>query len=131
MFVHMQEKTWGVAYKVEPKDEEEVLSYLNFREKNGYVQLNVLFHPLNDETKPFPVMLYVGTESNEHFLGDDTLENIALQISRSTGPSGANTEYLFRLAEAMRTLCPEVADDHLFRLETAVRSIGAAPSPQS
>jgi cation transport regulator ChaC len=35
------------------------------------------------------------------------------------GPSGANAEYLFRLADTLRTLGAE--DAHVFALEAAVR----------
>ena len=103
------------------------MSYLNFREKNGYDKYKVPFYPLGEETSSMDVLVFVATPDNEHFLGAEPLCSMAQQIATSVGPSGANTEYLFRLADAMRELCPTVQDDHLFELERAVRSILAAP----
>lgn len=40
---------------------------------------------------------------------------------RAEGPSGRNTEYLFRLAEALREM--GVDDGHVFGLEARVKSI--------
>lgn len=59
------------------------------------------------------------TES-EHWLGEDSLENIAKQIVECEGPSGHNAEYLLRLAKFMHEEIPEGYDEHLFQLEKYV-----------
>lgn len=40
-----------------------------------------------------------------------------------SGPSGANSEYLLNLAEALREIAPESHDEHLFELEHKVKEL--------
>lgn len=68
----------------------------------------------------FPALLYIATSENEHWIGDEPLEKLALMISESEGPSGHNVEYLVRLAMFMRDELPGAQDDHLFELEKLV-----------
>ncbi|KAG8232665.1 hypothetical protein J437_LFUL011897 [Ladona fulva] len=74
-----------------------------------------------ERTKPFPVLMYVATEENCHWLGKAPLRAIAEQIAECHGPSGSNADYLLNLARFMRTEFPTVKDDHLFELERLVR----------
>lgn len=68
----------------------------------------------------FPALLYIATPENEHWIGEESLETLALMISESEGPSGHNVEYLVRLAMFMRDELPGAQDDHLFELERLV-----------
>ncbi|KAJ9574544.1 hypothetical protein L9F63_008283 [Diploptera punctata] len=116
------EKFWGVAYEIAKEDEAFVIKHLDYREKNGYDKVTVKFFPScsplpND---PFDLVLYVGREDNEYFAGAADIESIAQQIVSSVGPSGTNTEYLYKLASAMRLLAPGIHDEHLFALEAAL-----------
>jgi cation transport regulator ChaC len=43
------------------------------------------------------------------------MEDMALHISESRGPSGSNTEYVLQLAEALRELGDH--DPHVYALE--------------
>ena len=60
-------------------------------------------------------LIYVADEHNHAYLGPAQLAEVAAHISRSTGPSGSNTEYLLQLAEALRELGDH--DPHVHALE--------------
>lgn len=112
-------KLWGMAYEVDPDDWETVQEELDYREKGGYSRHKVAVH--NDAGDPFAeALLYVGTADNPNFAGDAPLEDIAGIIRAAHGPSGPNTEYLFRLADALRKMGAH--DEHVFALERLVRS---------
>eukprot|EP00112_Aurelia_sp_Birch-Aquarium-sp1_P025049 Seg815.7 transcript_id=Seg815.7/GoldUCD/mRNA.D3Y31 product="Oxysterol-binding protein-related protein 8" protein_id=Seg815.7/GoldUCD/D3Y31 len=111
-------RTWGVAYQVLPASVPEVMAYLNHREKGGYTLHDVQFNPKDTKIIKFPVYVYIATESNEAFLGDAPLADIAKQIATSHGPSGPNSEYLLNLAKTVREM--KVEDEHLFELEKRV-----------
>ena len=50
--------------------------------------------------------MYVALESNPNYLGEAPLATIARQVMSSHGPSGPNREYVSRLADALRAICP-------------------------
>eukprot|EP01116_Phalansterium_solitarium_P001601 TRINITY_DN11415_c0_g1_i1.p1 TRINITY_DN11415_c0_g1~~TRINITY_DN11415_c0_g1_i1.p1 ORF type:complete len:236 (+),score=41.12 TRINITY_DN11415_c0_g1_i1:126-833(+) len=130
-------RCWGVVYEIAAAHYELVVQQLDHREKGGYVRATVpVFRGSGDDGGPLPLcdaLVYLATSDNEEWLGPAPIKQIACQIALSTGPSGPNREYLFRLAEALRELAFDVSHDaHCFELETAVRSLVAVqPRPQS
>ena len=61
--------------------------------------------------------------ANPNYLGPASEEAIAAQVAAAAGPSGPNRDYVFRLADAMRTM--GVDDPDLFSLEARVRALVA------
>lgn len=99
----------GMAYLITPQ----VFEHLDIREKNGYLRVVTSMH--FDDGGEAEGLVYIATEDNAAWLGPAPLEDMARHISRSTGPSGPNREYLINLASALRELGHE--DEHVFSLE--------------
>ena len=111
---------YGRAFEVQ---DNAALPYLENREctLGGYMTTITAFYG-REGNGNFPVVIYIATNRNEHWLGEAPLQHIAKQISECSGPSGHNVEYLLRLAEFMHRYLPEAHDEHLFTLELLVRS---------
>lgn len=111
-----EEKVWGLCYGVHKDDLENVLAYLDMREKGGYERTDV---PVYTDTAAgseptVHAMLYCATPNNEVYAGPAPLAVVAAQIARSAGPSGPNFEYLAALSLALETM--EVRDPHVHAL---------------
>lgn len=120
-----EDEVWGCAYEIASENIESVTQHLDYRETN-YERKDVLFHPVNHskiEEKPFHLFIYIGHKYNPNFAGYEDIETIAGHIAECAGNSGHNTEYLYNLAAAMRTIAPKVYDQHLYELEVAVKQI--------
>lgn len=113
--------TWGVAFEVTGSQVEESLKYLNVRETvcGGYATKMVDFFPKGEGQSPVQALVYIATCDNPLYLGPASAEEIGTQIALCRGKTGFNLEYLLRLAEFMRTRCPNVEDHHLFSIEAA------------
>ena len=110
----------GMAYRVSPK----VFEHLDVREKNGYLRFATTM--TFDDGSHGEGLVYIATEDNEAFLGHAPDADIARQIAGASGPSGANSEYLLRLADSLRKLgadCP-----HTFAIEDHLHSGTEHPS---
>lgn len=127
-----------MAYKIPMDKKVEVIQHLDFREKNGYERHTVEFYPyqgvienvelqspVTQQIPCFPISIYVATKDNESFAGPTDMQQLATQIYGAVGPSGPNTEYVYRLADAMRTLFPGEIDEHLFELEAALKNMNS------
>ena len=104
-------RCYGRAFLIEP----DIFEHLDFREKNGYERHTV--DTFFDDAQTSSVV-YIAATSNFAFLGDAPLDEIAAHISRSSGPSGTNTDYLLELARTLRHL--DISDPHVFELEALV-----------
>ncbi|KAJ7735550.1 ChaC-like protein [Mycena maculata] len=120
---------WGIAYTIDPDFEADVRAYLDYREKDGYTMEIMPIYGVVDgaETVIIPnAYCYVGRKDNPSFIGSEPLPSLAQRIWVSRGPSGPNKEYLYKLADAVRTLSPDSYDKHLFALEELVRALDFA-----
>lgn len=99
---------WGMAYRIAPEDAPAVLAVLDEREQGGYERLEVELHFPGDLAAGIRGLMYVATEANPSYLGPAPLDAIARQVISSHGPSGSNPEYVVRLADALRRICPSL-----------------------
>merc|ERR1712200_41358 len=81
-----------------------VRDQLDHREKGGYAQFKTKFFPgvestMDQEKEGIEVTLYLGSDMHAHYAGPAPVAEIAKTILTSHGPSGANEEYLYNLAE--------------------------------
>jgi hypothetical protein len=113
-----QDVTWGKSFQM--NDETASREYLDNRESTlgGYTTIITTFYPRDTNVAPFPVLVYMATAENPHYLGPAPLPQIAHEIATSRGNSGHNVEYLAKLALFMRLNVPDVQDSHLYELET-------------
>ncbi|CAD6576800.1 MAG: hypothetical protein ASARMPREDX12_008012 [Alectoria sarmentosa] len=133
------ERVYGAAYRIPPSHVKEVQEYLDIREINGYSIQYTTFSPSpstltssssssssasTSHAQPIgKCLVYIGLPSNPQFLGLRSPHDVAEVISRSTGPSGANAEYLFMLEDALRDLGDASGDEHVADLAGRVRSL--------
>lgn len=119
---------WGTVYEVPRSDPQGVLASLDHRERGGYCRIELPIF-LQDDRPDAPAaaaqrvegLVYVAGPDNENYLGPASVEAIARQVAEASGPSGANSEYVFELAQSLRRL--GAADDHTFSLEAALRRL--------
>lgn len=109
--LHKELKLSGCVYYVPPKAAKEAREYLDFREKDGYVVEEIAFNVVGTENDPvlknFPknengepmvkCVVYVGSPTNESFVGPEDINDTAHIIHKAVGPSGPNIEYLLLL----------------------------------
>jgi glutathione-specific gamma-glutamylcyclotransferase len=101
----------GMAYLID----HEVFEHLDHREKNGYQRYPVAM-TIDGDTNTTTGVIYVAREDNHAYLGPAEIEDVASHIAGSSGPSGSNTEYVLKLAHALREL--DEHDPHVYALET-------------
>ncbi len=111
-------RCWGVAYALAPATAPSVLAHLDHRERGGYARHEVALR-FSDGTPETTGLVYVATPENPNYLGEAPLEAIAAQVRGAHGPSGANRDYVLRLADALRTLGAD--DPHVFALAALIR----------
>ncbi|KAL3101306.1 hypothetical protein niasHT_028062 [Heterodera trifolii] len=117
LFPDVSGSCWGIAYKINKKNIESTLKYLDHREKAGYQLKCVQFYPDN-ESDPFELCVYISEAGDNIYHSVPTsIDEIVKQIIRSRGPSGSNLEYALRLADCQRRMAPKVWDEHLFEIE--------------
>jgi cation transport protein ChaC len=108
----------GMAYLVTPEE----FAHLDYREKNGYLRLGVTM--TFEDGAHAEGLVYIAAEDNAAYLGPASERDIARQIAGARGPSGPNSEYLLRLADALRVLGKP--DAHVFDIERHLGEFMAA-----
>ncbi|CAI5757540.1 unnamed protein product [Candida verbasci] len=103
-------KVYGVAYYIEPENEQFVKEYLDVREQNGYTIHNVEFH-VDNSSELIQSTIYIGTTENAAFIGPESLEATSKIIKTNEGPSGPNIDYLLNLYNSIKEL--NVKDDYI------------------
>jgi len=110
----------GTAYLVPQQNVDDTVRYLLWREKAGYVTHKVMFYPI-DRSGPFELEVFISPPNdNPHFIGPESLKDIAETVILAHGPSGSNVEYVMRLAHSVRAIDPNASDAHLFDLANEV-----------
>ena len=121
-----QSRCWGMAYRLDETSRERVMEQLDVRERGGYQRHDIESH-LKD--RRVPGLMYLATPSNGNYLGPAPLQTIAEQICKAEGPSGANREYLFKLAQALAEMGSK--DAHVTALlEMVLERSGQAIPPR-
>jgi glutathione-specific gamma-glutamylcyclotransferase len=113
---------YGAAYEISNEDEASVRHVLDVREKDGYTIIETTFYPNGPANPQRACYTYMAQPDNPFWGGDAPVDRIAEQIARARGPSGPNREYLFQLADAIRTITTD-NDEHLFQLDQLVKEI--------
>ena len=106
------EECYGVAYAIDSHNRDEIFDYLNMREQGGYDLLETHIQLLNG--KSVYGYVYTANQDNPFYLGPASIEEMAVQIVNSSGPSGTNLEYFTKLYEALTLFAP--SEKHLTEL---------------
>ena len=120
----------GVAYRIRKEDVEKCMENLEFREKQYDLRVQLeIYEDGDDDAKQTKKLIsskavcWIATEDekNVNWVGEQSIDEIATVIANAKGPSGPNYEYLFNLADAMRSF--NIEDKHLYELEAKVRKL--------
>ncbi len=108
----------GLAFEVAPDAVEHVLTRLDYRERGGYVRLDLVLTDSRGVARPHGAITYVATPDNPNWLGDAALDAIAAQVETAAGPSGKNVDYVLALDARLREL--GIEDAHVAALAALV-----------
>lgn len=109
----------GRAYRVSKQQQDEALANLDHREKGGYERLviDIFFNEDNFTSG----ITYYATAGNPNYLGEAPYSELARQIASAHGPSGSNTEYIYKLSESLQQM--NTSDAHVDLVLQEVRLI--------
>mmetsp|Transcript_41244 Transcript_41244/g.89944 ORF Transcript_41244/g.89944 Transcript_41244/m.89944 type:complete len:211 (-) Transcript_41244:235-867(-) len=116
-------RVYGMLYHLRAETRTEVLASLDFREKNGYTR--TVEEAFASDGKPLGcVAVYRATPENPQYAGPASPRSLGEHIAGCSGPSGPNPEYVFRLAEALKTITPDdaTADRHAEAVSQSCRA---------
>lgn len=113
----------GAVFHVHGRDRDEVLAYLDHRERGGYERTTVRVHTRegNDE---LDAVTWVAPPENPHWLGgSDDPTAVARHALACEGPSGRNEDYVRALDDALRIF--DIDDAHVRSVAAAIASLRA------
>lgn len=116
---------WGVCYRLPKEKEDDIMAALDYRERGGYVRINV---PFEYEVSPgvtekVTAITYIASPDNKYYLGPVPMEDMVRQIYFARGESGKNIDYVLNLARHLETM--GLADDHIHELAVQLESRAA------
>lgn len=111
----------GLAFRVAPKDEVEVIQALRERELISSAYIEATLPAQFDGHRQERVLAFIMDQSHAQYRGHLTLEEQAQIIAQAVGGRGPNWEYLYNTAAHLRDL--GVEDPDMNWLETRVREI--------
>jgi cation transport regulator ChaC len=109
---------FGIAYKITEAEFE----HLDHREKNGYLREEIDIHLVDGDT--VRGLVYIGDTNSSVYLGPTPVEQLAVHIFNSRGPSGENREYVFNMGTALRKYA--IIDEHVFAIEQFLQNLSNA-----
>lgn len=107
--------TTGAVYIVEAPALE-LLSELDYRERAGYQRINL---EVWTDSERHQAVTWIAPPGNPYDAGQLPLAELALHIGSCHGPSGANSEYVFLLEQALAEL--EAPDELVSELAARLR----------
>ncbi|KAL7421583.1 hypothetical protein Q5752_003352 [Cryptotrichosporon argae] len=84
---------WGIAYRIDPEQEDEVRRYLEIREQNGYTCHDAPVYRTGRDGEVVAIeqaSIWIGKLDNPAFVGFEPLSTVARIIHERVGPSGPN-----------------------------------------
>lgn len=116
----------GVAFRIAPGEEAEVLAALRERElvSSAYLERVVTLEPA-DARPPITALAYVIDPDHVQYCGDLSLEDQARIIASATGGRGPNDEYLFNTADHLASI--GIDDPDIAWLAAKLRSARVEP----
>lgn len=113
------DQCWGRAFRLPPDRREEILAHLDHRESGGYERVGLRIGFENEEL--VDGLTWIAGSENPNYMGYADPESIARQVVGAVGPSGANTEYVLALDQALRE--SGIDDAHVAEVATWVREL--------
>jgi len=110
------ERCHGIAFRVARHARDEVIEFLDHRERGGYRRVDTMLHL--HEGDAVSGLVYIASTDNPNFVGPAPVREIAHIVRTRTGPSGTNAEYVLRLARALDEI--GAVDDHVAELAALV-----------
>lgn len=107
----------GIAYRLSADVIESTLEHLDYRERGGYERLVIELSLVNG--KLVSGFTYFADEHNRNYLGAADTQTIANQVAQASGPSGRNSEYVYRLEAALDEI--DSQDQHVTDIATRLR----------